>query len=58
MSGAVTAALFLERFAEPAQRWAHIDLYAWNDKGRPGRPAGGEALALRAMWGTIVERFS
>jgi leucyl aminopeptidase len=56
-AGAVTAALFLERFAEPAKSWAHIDLYAWNDKGRPGRPAGGEALALRAMWGTIVERF-
>ena len=56
-AGAVTAALFLERFAAPAKSWAHLDLYAWNDKTRPGRPIGGEALALRAMWGTIAERF-
>ena len=23
--------------------WAHLDLYAWNQKDRPGRPKGGEA---------------
>ncbi|GAE59609.1 leucine aminopeptidase [Xanthomonas arboricola pv. pruni MAFF 301427] len=43
MAGAVTAALYLERFVAPGQLWAHLDVYAWNDSDRPGRPAGGEA---------------
>ncbi|GIL16511.1 MAG: hypothetical protein BroJett040_02620 [Oligoflexia bacterium] len=29
--GAVTAALFLERFVK-GKPWAHLDIYAWNDK--------------------------
>jgi len=56
-AGAVTAALFLSRFAEPCPRWAHLDIYAWNQKPRPGRPAGGEAMALRAVFETIRERY-
>src|SRR3546814_20999851 len=47
-AGAITAALFLEHFVSPAPRWAHIDLMAWNTKARPGRPEGGEAMALRS----------
>ena len=49
MAGAITAALFLQRFVEPPVKWAHIDTYAWNDSARPGRPEGGETLALRAL---------
>ncbi len=49
MAGAVTAALFLQRFVSGSVRWAHLDTYAWNDQGRPGRPEGGEALGLRAL---------
>ncbi|AQS87121.1 leucyl aminopeptidase [Neoasaia chiangmaiensis] len=49
MAGAITAALFLRRFVKPQINWAHIDTYAWNDASRPGRPAGGETLALRAI---------
>ena len=48
-AGAVTAALFLRRFVPPGIPWAHLDLYAWNDSSRPGRPEGGEAQALRAL---------
>ncbi|MEQ9643173.1 MAG: leucyl aminopeptidase family protein [Alphaproteobacteria bacterium] len=55
--GSITAALFLQRFTEPAKSWAHIDLYAWNDKPRPGRPQGGEAMVLRALYGTIAARY-
>ena len=54
MAGAVTAALFLQRFVTRSVRWAHVDTYAWNDRDRPGRPEGGEALGLRAMYGAVL----
>ncbi|MGH7043598.1 MAG: leucyl aminopeptidase family protein [Acetobacteraceae bacterium] len=57
LAGAVTAALFLRRFVAASVPWAHIDLYAWNDQSRPGRPEGGEAQALRAVFTAIAERF-
>lgn len=50
MAGAVTAALFLEAFVPAGLPWAHIDSFAWTPAARPGRPKGGEALALRAAW--------
>jgi len=50
MAGAITAALFLHRFVAPDIAWAHLDTYAWNDQTRPGRPEGGEALGLRALF--------
>ncbi len=57
MAGAITAALFLEAFVEKGVAWAHFDTYAWNQKARPGRPKGGEALLLRACYAMIKERF-
>jgi leucyl aminopeptidase len=57
MAGSVTAALYLERFIEAGQTWAHLDVYAWNDGERPGRPAGGEALALRSAWVMLKTRY-
>ncbi|MBW8270200.1 leucyl aminopeptidase family protein [Caldovatus aquaticus] len=54
MAGAITAALFLQRFVPPRARWAHIDLYGWNDTARPGRPEGGEAQAMRALHAAIA----
>src|SRR5690606_38117006 len=55
-AGAITAALFLQEFVAPGIPWVHVDLYAWNPKARPGRPAGGEAMALRALYALIAER--
>ncbi|WP_270936903.1 leucyl aminopeptidase family protein, partial [Falsiroseomonas oryzae] len=49
MAGAIVAALFLRRFVPDGTRWAHVDLYAWNDQSRPGRPEGGEIQAARAI---------
>ena len=49
MAGAIVAALFLQHFVPKGLRWAHIDLYAWNDASRPGRPEGGEVQAARAI---------
>ncbi|MCD9085590.1 M17 family metallopeptidase [Stenotrophomonas sp. SY1] len=58
MAGSVTAALYLERFINDGQVWAHLDVYAWNDGERPGRPAGGEALALRSAWAMLKARYA
>lgn len=55
--GAIIAALFLDRFAEGAKSWAHIDLMAWNPTDRPGRPTGGEAQGIRAAFKLIEDRF-
>ncbi|MCR0983183.1 leucyl aminopeptidase family protein [Roseomonas populi] len=49
MAGSIVAALFLRRFVPDGVPWAHLDLYAWNDSARPGRPEGGEAMGLRAL---------
>lgn len=57
MAGSVTAALYLERFVDEGRTWAHLDVYAWNDSDRPGRPAGGEALALRSAWAMLKARY-
>ena len=51
--GAITAALFLRRFAGNSNNWAHIDVMAWNLASRPGRPKGGEAMGLRAVFDFI-----
>ena len=53
--GAITAALFLRRFAGNDTNWAHIDVMAWNLNGRPGRPRGGEAMGLRAIFRYIEQ---
>jgi leucyl aminopeptidase len=57
-AGAITAALFLERFVGATRSWAHLDIYAWNPEGRPGRPKGGEATGLRALLHAIERRFA
>jgi leucyl aminopeptidase len=57
-AGAITAALFLQRFVTPGIAWAHFDLYAWNDQSAPGRPEGGEAYAMRALLSGVTEWLS
>jgi leucyl aminopeptidase len=56
-AGSVTAALFLQRFA-PKGPWVHLDIFAWNPRGRPGFPSGGEAQAIRGLYRMIRERFA
>ncbi|HEU4968538.1 leucyl aminopeptidase family protein [Sphingomonas sp.] len=58
MAGSVTAALFLQRFVDPATAWAHFDTFAWRPAARPGRPKGGEALGLRAAWTMLRKRYA
>ncbi|MBB5205253.1 leucyl aminopeptidase [Inhella inkyongensis] len=57
-AGAVTAALFLDRFVPADQNWLHIDLFAWNLVSRPGRPAGGEAQGIRTLMHHLERRYS
>jgi leucyl aminopeptidase len=57
MAGAITAALFLERFVSPSTPWVHIDTYGWSAKQRPGHPVGGDALGLRAVFAALQDRF-
>jgi leucyl aminopeptidase len=56
-AGAVTAALFLQKFVPDSLPWAHFDTFAWRATAKPGRPKGGEALGLRAAWGLLKGRF-
>ncbi|HXE15819.1 MAG TPA: leucyl aminopeptidase family protein [Stellaceae bacterium] len=56
-AGAIQAALYLQEFVSDKTRWAHVDTFAWNPRARPGRPEGGEALALRAAYAMIAARF-
>ncbi|MBX7146928.1 MAG: leucyl aminopeptidase family protein [Alphaproteobacteria bacterium] len=56
LAGAITAALFLEKFIHPKTPWIHLDLRAWNFTNKPGRPIGGEAMGLRALY-SFIEFF-
>jgi leucyl aminopeptidase len=56
-AGAITAALFLNRFVDNKIPWAHIDLFAWNASDRPGRPVGGEAMSIRAAFACLLKRY-
>lgn len=56
--GAITAALFLERFISTESiPWIHLDLMAWNLRRKPGRPEGGEAMAIRALYRFLEKRY-
>ena len=56
-AGAITAALFLNRFVSKAKSWMHLDIAAWIDRPRPGRRAGGEVSAARAIHALLKERY-
>lgn len=56
-AGAITAALFLERFVKPDIPWVHFDMMAWNVSNKPGKPEGGEAMAIRAVGHYLEKRF-
>lgn len=56
--GCITAALFLQQFVSKETPWVHIDTFAWNQSGRPGRPEGGEALGLRAAFRFLQTRYA
>ncbi|CAN8074359.1 unnamed protein product [Agarophyton chilense] len=57
LGGAITAALYLKEFVGDA-KWIHVDLMAYNNTSSAGRPEGGEAMGLRALFELVRKRFS
>ena len=47
MAGAITAALFLRRFA--SANYVHFDIYGWQASAAPARPKGGVGMGARAI---------
>lgn len=56
-AGAVTAALFLQRFVEKAASWVHFDVFGWRPDAKPHCPIGGEAQAIRALESVLASRY-
>jgi leucyl aminopeptidase len=57
LAGAITAALFINRFITDTLSWAHFDIPAWTDRPKPGRRKGAEANTIRALFALLVERY-
>lgn len=51
-AGAITAALFLRRFAGELP-YVHFDIYAWSAANAPARPKGGVAQGARALFDAL-----
>lgn len=58
-AGAVKAALFMEHFVgeKDAPTWIHFDMMAWNVSSTPGKPKGGEMMAVRAMFELLKNKY-
>ncbi len=56
--GAITAALFLQEFVTHGTPWIHLDFMAWNESSRAGRPEGGEAQGMRALFHLIAHHYA
>jgi len=57
MAGCIYGALFLRRFVPEEIAWAHLDTWAWREPAKPGRPKGGDALGLRAVFTMLRQRY-
>jgi leucyl aminopeptidase len=56
-AGAITAALFMQKFVPDDIKWAHLDTFAWRPSAKAGRPKGGEALGLRAVYRYLSQAY-
>jgi len=57
LADGIHATLFLQNFVKKAKVWVHLDLMSWNGSARPGRPFGGEAQAVRALYELIKRKY-
>lgn len=55
--GAITAALYLKEFVGESN-WIHVDMMGYNPTSSPGRPEGGEAMGMRALFEFLRQRYS
>ncbi|MBI5278608.1 MAG: leucyl aminopeptidase family protein [Burkholderiales bacterium] len=56
-AGSIIGALYLAEFVAQAKTWVHLDIMAANTAAKPGRPEGGEATGMRALYAYIRSRF-
>ena len=56
-AGSITAGLFLQKFVPNTLAWVHFDVFAWNPASKPGKPEGGEAQAMRAVFHYLDQRY-
>ncbi len=56
--GAITAALYLNEFVDENIPWAHFDMMAWNNRYRVGRPEGGEAMGVFAVFQLLENKYA
>jgi leucyl aminopeptidase len=56
-AGSITAALFLSKFVAESTPWIHGDIFAWNPSAKPGKPEGGEAQLIRALYDMLEDRY-
>ncbi len=56
-AGATNAALFLQEFIDNKTEWIHMDVYAWEQNGKAGRPKGGSDTAMRAIFAFLENRY-
>lgn len=57
LGAAIVAAVYLSEFVSRARVWMHLDIMAANKGPRPGRPEGGEASGLLALYYFIRRRY-
>lgn len=55
-AGAITAALFLQKFVTDVA-WVHFDIMAFNVTSTPGKPQGGEAMGLQAVYKYLEMKY-
>ena len=53
----IYSALFLESFVDDETPWIHLDCFAWESSGRPGRPQGGCDTGLKSIVTFIEEHY-
>lgn len=58
LAGSIIGALYLAEFVSAAKIWVHLDIIGANLTTRPGRPEGGEATGLRALYSYIRGRYT
>ncbi len=59
-AGATKAALFMEHFVglKDAPKWVHFDLIGWNLANTPGKPKGGEMMAVRTLFAMLKDKYA
>lgn len=57
-AGAINAALFLREFVDESIEWLHLDIFAWENTGKTGKPKGGADTGLRAVFALLEQRYA